>query len=135
MGLKGIQQFDTTAFSLPYHAINCQLANRVYLIVHDQSGSKTAHMSVLFDLAGQSTDDTLSGILIHMVANHEDGNIPHQTSFSFHEWKGAKSELSFFWIGSFINSKYLQGGIALPSFIINDLCVSKLCSNFFYAFF
>jgi hypothetical protein len=44
-------------------------------------------MSVLVDLAGQSTNDELSGVLIHLVANRRDENIPHETSFHYHEWK------------------------------------------------
>jgi hypothetical protein len=80
-------------------------------------------------------NDKLSGILIHLVANQRDENIPHETSFQYHEWKEKKSELSVLSIGNITNTKYIQGHLQLPNFIINHPCVSQLRSNLFLRIF
>ena len=134
MGLIGIDEFNTTGYSLPHCVVNYSLANQCFLIVHDRNGSKSAHMSVLIDLVGASTIDNISGLLIHVVAKHADKNIPHETDFNFQPWSSAKSMVSYLYIGNLTASKYLHNNIALPNFVINP-AVSKLYFTFFYMIF
>lgn len=134
MGSIRIDEFDTIEYSLPYSVVNYSLANQCFLIVHDRNGSKLAHMSVLIDLVGASTIDTISGVLIHVVAKREDENIPHAADFYFHSWSSAKSMVSYLHIGSLIDRKYLHNDITLPSIVTNP-AVSKLYSTFFPIWF
>lgn len=129
MGLVGIEEFSSVSQYIPLFPINHQLANQCYLVFYGQRVSKNSHVSVLIDLVGASTTTVLEGIVIHMTANDDDGNIPHTTSFRFDYRLEQKSQVSVVHVGGLADSQYLHNALAMPNYIINGF-VSKLSSTF-----
>jgi len=80
MGKVGVENLNLMSTHIPFYPVNYDLINKCYLIVHDLNDSKQAHMSILVDIGGNSTNTSIIGLLIHLTANTKDGKIPHTTS-------------------------------------------------------
>jgi hypothetical protein len=118
MGIAALEQFSSMAHFVPsYYPQDHQLTNKLFLIMHDPTGATDAHMSLLVDIAGTSTDTHVKGVLCHVVANTKDGQIPHSTNPKCDYWEELKSKLSLIYIGNIVDSKYLSGVHPLPSYI------------------
>ncbi|CAM4850780.1 unnamed protein product, partial [Rotaria magnacalcarata] len=116
-----LEQFSSMAHFVPLYLQDQQLANQVFLIKHDPTGPKDAHMSVLVDLAGTSTATNIKGVLRHVVANTNDCEIPHSTSFKCDYWESPKSRLTLIYIGNLAKSKYIGGVETLPYYYQQSL--------------
>ena len=135
MGITPSEEFSSMAHLVPFQPQDYQLANDVFLIVHDTTGAKDAHMSVLIDVAGASTDTHVQGVLCHVVANTKDGQIPHSTSFKCDYWEESKARLSLTYIGNLAESRYVGGIDPLPPFINHPLVNKPYFSSLSLMFF
>ncbi|CAF3377051.1 unnamed protein product [Rotaria socialis] len=121
MGITGLDLLDSMAPHIPFIPINYDLANKCYIIIFDPTDAKNAHMGILIDLAGMSTDTEIAGILIHAIANTHDKQVPHSTDFDFRPWTKTKSEVVFKYVSELHESKYLGGNnnIQLPCYLVS----------------
>ncbi|CAF1320584.1 unnamed protein product [Rotaria sp. Silwood1] len=119
MGIAALEQFSSMAHFVPLYLQDQQLTNQVFLIKHDPTGPKDAHTSVLVDVAGTSTATNIKGVLCHVVANTNDGQIPHSTSFKCDYWESPKSRLTLIYVGNLAESKYIGGVEPLPQYLNN----------------
>ncbi|CAF2871029.1 unnamed protein product [Rotaria sp. Silwood2] len=119
MGIAALEQFSSMAHFVPLYLQDQQLTNQVFLIKHDSTGPKDAHTSVLVDVAGTSTATNIKGVLCHVVANLNDGQIPHSTSFKCDYWESQKSRLTLAYVGNLAESKYIGGVEPLPQYLNN----------------
>ena len=119
MGITGLEQLDSMAPHIPFLPVDVDLADKCYIIILDPAGAKNAHMGILVDLAGMSTNTKIAGVFIHAVANQTDEQIPHSTAFQFHEWTGITSDIIFRYVGKLSHSKYLVNNnhIQLPPYL------------------
>ena len=116
----GIGVFENMAPHIPLYPVNHLLANQCYLIIHDATRTKQSHMSVLVDISGNSTEDSIFGILVHAVANLNDGLCPHGTSLSHEVWQCDREKLEIINLGDLADSAYLTGQRAVPDYLIGE---------------
>ncbi|CAF3809380.1 unnamed protein product [Rotaria magnacalcarata] len=119
MGIAALEQFSSMAHSVLLYLQDQQLTDQGFLIKHDPTGPKDAHMSVLVDVAGTSTATNINGVLCHVVANTNDGKIPPSTSFKCDYWESPKSRLTLIYVGNLAESKYIGGVEPLPQYFNN----------------
>lgn len=125
MVITGIDEFNSKSNFIPFFPIDHDLADQSYIIIHDQNGSKTAHMSVLIDLIVVSTNTYISGLLIDIVANIDNGNYPHTTVLRYEQGKEEKENLIFFRINNLADSKYLAIHDSVPSYLLTPFTSIK----------
>ena len=116
----GVGVFETMAVHIPLYPVNYRLANQCYLIIHDTTNTKQSHMSVLIDIGGNSTEDTIFGVLVHAVANLNDGLCPHGTSLSHDLWRCDREKLKIIHLGGLSESEYLTGQRVVPDYMIGE---------------
>jgi hypothetical protein len=80
MGIVDIDHFDLMATNIPFFPVNYDLMNICYLIIYTPGDVKMSHMSIIIDLGGNSTQTHIIGLMVHLIANLDDGLCPHSTT-------------------------------------------------------
>lgn len=126
MGVTIFDQWNSMAIHIPHVPVDYRFLNKCYLIIHDKNHEKRSHMSILIDIGGNSTDDNITGLLVHLVANLGDGECPHSTSIRHELWTSTYDNVGVIPLGRLSQSKYLMDQDAIPQYLTNPMVRSSL---------
>ena len=130
MGIVDLDHFDLMATNIPFFPVNYDLMNICYLINHIPRDVKKSHMSIIIDLGGNSTKTHIIGLMVHLIANLDDGLCPHSTTIKKDIWEIDRSNVDAIVLGKLEQSKYLNNN-NLPAFLLNYI-VSIATYSLFY---
>ena len=107
--------------TFPMIQTNAEAMNQCYLILLKPK-EKTTHMAVLIDVAGQSTETRVSGLIFHMIVkaapvDRYAGRIPHETEWHWSKASYSKERGGCIDLGNLYSSIYLHNSAAVPRFL------------------
>lgn len=119
----GIAPFQINDENKPLPSIikNYRMANFVYLIKHNPSQGKKSHMSIIIDVAGESTEEEIIGLLLHVVVDLPALRVPLSTKCDNFRYFGKKNQVEYRVIGSLESSQYRTDIENLPNALKNAL--------------
>jgi hypothetical protein len=131
MGIVDTDHFDLIATNIPFFPVNYDLMNICYLIIHTPPDVKKSHMSIIIDLGGNSTQTHIIGLMVHLIANLDDGLCPHSTTIKQDISQMDRSSVDVIVLGKLEQSKYLNNNNNLPAYFLNHV-VSIATYSLFY---
>lgn len=118
MGFKSIEEIARPDLSMVNRKTNSEMANRVYLLENKSDVPTSSRLFVLIDLLGCSDEKTMSGFMIHVIANVGDKLCPCTTSLSTKQWTYPREKLNVIYIGNLVDSVYLSNPNMIPSYLL-----------------
>jgi len=100
MGILGTEELNLMDVNIPLFPVNYNLINMCYLIIHQPQDLKRSHMSIIIDVGGNSTERSIIGLLVHLIANMNDGQCPHSTTLRNDFWEIDRSEVEAIYLGT-----------------------------------
>jgi hypothetical protein len=131
MGIVDTDHFDLMATNIPFFPMNYDLMNICYLIIHNPPDVKKSHMSIIIDIGGNSTQTHIIGLIVHLIANLNDGLCPHSTTIKKDICQMDRSNVDVIVLGKLKESKYLNNNNNLPAYLLNHV-VSIATYSLFY---
>lgn len=106
---------------LPYFIQNHYMANIVYLIRHNPSLGKKSHMSVVVDLAGQSDDEQITGLMLHAIVDRPARSLPLSTKCDHLTYSVNRNDIEYYVIGQLGASAYLNNINNIPDVLKDSI--------------
>ena len=106
---------------LPSFTKNDRMANFVYLIKHNPSQGKKSHMSIIIDIAGESTEEEIIGLILHVIVDRPALRLPLATKCDYSQFDVKKNKVEYRIIGSLESSQYRTNIENLPNALKNAL--------------
>ena len=116
MGVIGIDELTLMVTQIPLFPVNYDLMNVCYLIIHYPDDVKKSHISIMIDIGGNSTLKYITGLMIHLIANMNDGQYPHSTTIKNELYTIDRSNIQIINLGNISESRYLIDTNLLPSY-------------------
>jgi hypothetical protein len=119
----GIAPFELTPEhkSIPNLIKNRSMANIVYLIKHNPSKGKQSHMSIIIDLAGESNEKQIRGLMLHVIVDRPVQMVPAVTKFDHLTYVVEKCDVEHYVIGKLESSAYFLYLHKIPNTLKNLL--------------
>ena len=118
---------------IPMYPVNFNLVNMCYLILHNPREEKKSHMSVLIDIGGNSTEENIIGLMIHLTTDMNDGLCPHSTKLKCDLHQMDRVSVQIINLGNISQSKYVYHPTTIPIYlhsIIHNFLLSLICKIF-----
>ncbi|CAF1481371.1 unnamed protein product [Adineta ricciae] len=77
-------------------------------------------MSIIIDLGGNSTSTHIIGLMVHLIANMDDGLCPHSTTLKTDIWQLDRHSVDSIILGKLECSKYVNA-YDLPAYLSNHV--------------
>jgi hypothetical protein len=100
MGKLGIEELNLMDVNIPLFPVNYNLMNMCYLIIHQPQDLKRSHMSIIIDVGGNSPERFIIGLLVHLIANMNDGQCAHSTTLRNDFGEIDRSEVEAIYLGT-----------------------------------
>lgn len=113
----GVGHFPLHPYRIPMYPVDLKLANQCYLLIHHEGDVKQSYMSIVVDLGGNSSEQTLIGEFIRVAAQQDDGLRPPRIDFQQNLWEFRRETVKIHWIGSLLDSKYRTGDAAVSQYM------------------